>query len=185
MKKIISLFKRNYETDHLVRDEVVPGAEWVLAGEGEATRKFNGTACLVRDSYLYKRYELRGDKVPPPQFEAAQDRDPITGDTPGWVPVGPGPDDRWHRAAMSVAKEMFGKVLDGTYELCGPKIQGNPEGFGQHLLIRHGAEILPDCPRDFAGIREYLCTRTIEGIVWHRENGEMVKIKRKDFFKFV
>ena len=36
MKKIISLFKRNYETDKLVRNEVVPGAEWVLQGEGTA-----------------------------------------------------------------------------------------------------------------------------------------------------
>jgi hypothetical protein len=37
MKKIISLFARNYETDHLVRDEIVAGAEWVVAGEGFAT----------------------------------------------------------------------------------------------------------------------------------------------------
>ena len=36
MKKVISLFRRNYDTDHLVRDEVVEGAEWVIAGEGVA-----------------------------------------------------------------------------------------------------------------------------------------------------
>ncbi|MCV7174897.1 hypothetical protein [Mycolicibacterium sphagni] len=29
MKKIISLFERNYDTDRLVRDEITPGAEWV------------------------------------------------------------------------------------------------------------------------------------------------------------
>lgn len=29
MKKIISLFQRNYEGDKLVRDEVVPGAEFL------------------------------------------------------------------------------------------------------------------------------------------------------------
>ena len=34
MQKIISLFQRNYDGDRQVRDEVVPGAEWVLAGEG-------------------------------------------------------------------------------------------------------------------------------------------------------
>jgi hypothetical protein len=44
MRKIITLFQRNYESDRLVRDEVVPGAEWVLAGEGVATRKFDGTS---------------------------------------------------------------------------------------------------------------------------------------------
>jgi hypothetical protein len=40
MKKIISLFQRNYDGDRLVRNEVVPGAEWVVAGEGVATRKY-------------------------------------------------------------------------------------------------------------------------------------------------
>ena len=44
MKKIISLFQRNYEGDRLVRDELVPGAEWVAAGEGVATRKWDGTS---------------------------------------------------------------------------------------------------------------------------------------------
>jgi len=39
MKKIPSLFQRNYDGDRLVRDEVVPGAEWVMAGEGTATRQ--------------------------------------------------------------------------------------------------------------------------------------------------
>ena len=34
---------------------------------------------------------------------------------------------------------------------------------------------------DFAGIREYLRAHDIEGIVWHRANGDMVKIKKKDF----
>lgn len=34
MKKIISLFARNYDTDGLVRNEIVPGAEWVVAARG-------------------------------------------------------------------------------------------------------------------------------------------------------
>lgn len=37
MKKIISLFQRNYDGDRLVRNEVVSGAEWVMNGEGTAT----------------------------------------------------------------------------------------------------------------------------------------------------
>ena len=32
MKKIPSLFCRNYDGDRLVRDEIVPGSEWVAAG---------------------------------------------------------------------------------------------------------------------------------------------------------
>ncbi len=179
MKKIISLFRRYYDDDRLVRDEIVSGAEWVVAGEGLATRKFDGTCCMIRDGKLFKRYDAKAGKIPPAGFEPAQEPDPITGHHPGWVPVGDGPDDRWHREAMI-------DLPDGTYELCGPKIQGNPEGFIDHVLVRHdgGMTVLhPQPPRDFAGIKEYLMTRTIEGIVWHHPDGRMVKIKRKDFFK--
>jgi hypothetical protein len=31
VKKILTLFQRNYESDKLVRDEVTPGAGWVKA----------------------------------------------------------------------------------------------------------------------------------------------------------
>ena len=102
MKKIISLFQRNYETDRLVRDEVVPGAEWVLAGDGVATRKWDGTCCMVRDGRLFKRYDVKKGRTPPPDFEPAQDADATTGHWPGWVPVGEGPEEQ-DRAARIVA----------------------------------------------------------------------------------
>lgn len=188
MKKIISLFQRNYDGDRLVRNEVVHGAEWVLAGEGTATRKFDGTCCMVRDGKLYKRFDAKQGKMPPAGFEAAQDADPVTGHWPGWVPVGEGPEDRWHREAWDRTGDperpagLAAGLTDGTYELCGPKIQGNPEGFATHVLITHGKFPLP-CPRDFDGIKAYLETAQIEGIVWHHPDGRKAKIKRKDFFK--
>lgn len=114
MRKIISLFQRNYDGDRLVRNEVVPGAEWVLAGEGIATRKYDGTCCMVRDGKLYKRYDAKAGKQPPPEFEPAQEPDSVTGHWPGWLPVGDGPDDRWHREALFFAADL----PDGTYELC-------------------------------------------------------------------
>lgn len=43
MKKIVSLFQRDYEGTRLVLNQIVPGAEWVHAGEGTATRKYDGT----------------------------------------------------------------------------------------------------------------------------------------------
>lgn len=175
MKKIISLYQRNYDGDRLVRDELVPGAEWVPAGEGIATRKFDGTCCMVRAGQLFKRYDAKAGKTPPPGFEAAQEPDAVTGHHPGWLPVGDGPDDRWHREAMKP------DLPDGTYELVGPKIQGNPEGFAAHALVPHGVEILADAPRTFAALKDYLIARNIEGVVWHHPDGRMVKIKRKDF----
>ncbi len=85
MQKIISLFQRNYDGDRLVRDEVVPGAEWVIAGEGVATRKWDGTAVLVRDGRLFARYDAKRGKTPPAGWEAAQEPDPVTGHWPGWI----------------------------------------------------------------------------------------------------
>lgn len=176
MKKIISLFQRNYNGDRLVRDEVTPGAEWVLAGEGWATRKWDGTCCMIRDGVLYKRYDVKKGRTPPPGFEPAQEPDPVTGHWPGWVAIGDGPDDQWHREAFGP-----GPWPNGTYELCGPKIQGNPEGVPIHILIPHGfAKELVD-QRTFEGIKAYLNARDIEGIVWYHPDGRMVKIKAKDF----
>ena len=178
MKKTLSLFQRNYDSDRLVRDELVPGAEWVAAGEGVATRKHDGTCCMVRAGKLYKRHELKVGKTAPAGFDAAQDADTTTGDVPGWVPVGDGPEDARHRAAWAVAANIA--EIDGTYELCGPKVQGNPERYTHHVLVRHGAEVL-DAPRTYKALCSYLANKDIEGIVWHHEDGRMVKIKGKDF----
>lgn len=204
MKKIISLFQRNYDSDRLVRDEIVPGAEWVIAGEGVATRKYDGTACLMRDGVLYKRYDAKNGRTPPPGFTPAQSEpDPITGHWPGWLPVDKAaPGDRWHVEAFVNTMTQFGFPLgDGSYELCGPQVQGNPERLNQHLLIAHGFQTLDavplpiggfhvyrgvgSAPRDFTGLRAYLAMADIEGIVWWRDlrdqECDKVKIKAKDF----
>ena len=178
MKKIISLFQRNYDGDRLVRDEVVPGAEWVLDGDGIATRKFDGTCCMVRDGALYKRFDRKMKKgkykAAPVGWESAQEPDPTTGHWPGWAPVGDGPEDKYHREAF------LGIAPDGTYELCGPKVQGNPEGLETHVLVAHGNHEV-DAPRTYDGLKAWLATAGIEGVVWHHEDGRMVKIKAKDF----
>jgi len=180
MQKIISLFQRNYEGDRLVRDEVVPGAEWVLAGEGVATRKWDGTCCRLLAGKLWARYDVKKGRTPPPGFEAAQEPDPTTGHWPGWIPVGDGPEHKWHREAAAVFAEVTDRP-DGTYELCGPKVNGNPEKFEAHVLIGHGRALLPDAPRTFEALREWLRLADVEGIVWHHPDGRMVKIKAKDF----
>jgi len=175
MRKIISLFTRNHETDHLVRNEIVPGAEWVIAREGIATRKWDGTCCMIRNGILYKRYDAKKWKTPPIDFEPSQDPDPMTGHWPGWLPVGDGPEDKYHREASRR------DLQDGTFELVGPKINGNPEKLANHVLIQHGVDMLIDAPRDFEGLKEWLKKADLEGIVWHHPDGRMVKIKKKDF----
>jgi len=177
VKKIPTLFERDWNGD---RSRVVPqvhaGCEWVLEGEGEATRKVDGTCCMVRNGQLFKRRELRGGDAIPANFETA-DFDDETRKTVGWVPVGDGPDDIYHREAFSAA-DTWG---DGTYELVGPKVQSNPEHYPKHTLVAHSDCPRLDAPRTFDELREWLAGKDIEGIVFHHPDGRMAKIKLRDF----
>lgn len=66
--------------------------------------------------------------------------------------------------------------------LCGPKINGNPEGCEAHGLLAHGAEHLDlYSPLDFEYLRDWLSKTPFEGIVWHHPDGRMAKLKRRDF----
>lgn len=181
MKKIISLFERNYDGDRQVRNQVVPGAEWVINGEGFATRKYDGTCSMVKDGKLFRRYEASENKPKPEGFilEERKEQKDIKGKDViklyGWVPVGDGPSDQYHREAFK------GDEIDGTYEMCGPKVQNNPEKLLEHILIPHELAERLDAPRSFDALKEWLKEKDIEGIVWHHPDGRMVKIKKKDF----
>ena len=180
MKKIPTLFQRG--PDRLAIDAVMPGCEWVLDGEGRPTEKIDGTACMVRDGRLFKRYDAR-DRTPPEGFEPCEPApDPVTGHWPGWLLVGSGPEDRWHREAWeSVA--LPESRQNGTYELVGPKVQKNPYRLDRHDLWAHGVSLLrsADDRLTFLAIRDYLASVEIEGIVWWHPDGRRAKVKRRDF----
>ena len=181
MRKIPSLFVRNHDGDRLVREEVVDGSEWVIRGEGLPTVKFDGTAAMVKGGRLYRRHDYKAKArekgLPPPDGWEPCEAEPNehTGHWPGWLPVGSGPEDRYYAEAMA------GSLPDGTYELIGPKVQGNPYGLQGHVLMLHGYLPLGEDPRSFRGIKDYLSREAHEGIVWHHPDGRMVKIKARDF----
>jgi hypothetical protein len=179
MNKITTIFIRDMSKQPaLVTQEWHPDCLWVRDGEGIATRKYDGTSCLVRDGKLYKRRELRPGDVAPADFERLG-YDENTGKTVGWVPVGDGPEDRWHREAI-INENML--AYNGTYELLGPNIQGNKDRREVHVLqAHHMARHYPMAPRTFAGIKAFLEENVIEGLVWHHDDGRMAKIKRRDF----
>lgn len=66
MKKIQTLFERVYEHHKVVgiTDKATPGMEWVLAGEGEATVKIDGSCCAIINGELYKRYDAKKGREP-------------------------------------------------------------------------------------------------------------------------
>jgi len=182
MRKIPTIFRRDPDCMSSLLDDPHPDCLWVFDGEGVATRKYDGTCVAILGRQYLKRREIKKGKKAPEDFIELM-IDPNTGKRVGWVPVKANdPNDKWHMVA-------FDRQPDGTYELCGPKIQGNPEGFEEHVLVSHAAaEEYPDFPRfveNFSTTKEkmveWLQGKDIEGIVFHGPNGQMGKIKKRDF----
>jgi hypothetical protein len=185
MRKIPTVFRRDPDDMRRVLPEVTPGCEWVLAGEGVATRKYDGTCVMFDGERWWARREVKRGK-PTPQVFQLVDTDPATGKSVGWEPIENSPFARWHAEALD---GLVGGASGGagTYELCGPKVQGDPERFGEHVLIAHaGAEEIAEFtkPLDFDLVRAtalHLGSLGVEGIVWHHPDGRMAKIKARDF----
>lgn len=204
MKKIPSLFVRDYEnviTDaafqsassnkrgkFLATEQITPGCEWVINGEGVATRKWDGTAVLFMDGKWFKRYDAKHGKTPPGDFfEAQPEPDQITGHWPGWVPVRfENKEDQYIAAAIGSYVKEVRVPQEGTFEAIGPKINGNKDKYPYHCLKLHGEEKIfmgMKMSHTFDGISKLLATQitNIEGIVFHHSDGRMCKVKRSDF----
>lgn len=183
MQKIPTLFIRDENDRRYVTEHVTPGCEWVLAGEGHATRKYDGT-CVMLDEHgnWWARREVKPGKIPPPSFVTAE-CDATTGKTVGWEPVGQSAFAKWHAEALAGSWEA---LTPGTYELVGPKVNGNPERRASHDLIRHEeAEVFAFDDRSFTELRRILLFLAekygYEGVVFHHQDGRMVKLKARDF----
>lgn len=169
MQKIPTMYPRDEtKKGHPVMPGVKPECAWVEAGEGIATQKLDGTNVKVEAGKLFKRQKPKnGEPYDEAAYVEARRDDPS--DKYIW--------------------EAFDRLVtkwDGIYEAIGPKIQGNPEGFKDHALIRvvPMSDILNlamAVPRTFEGLREFLSTSRIEGVVFHHQDGRLAKIKRRDF----
>lgn len=182
MKKISTLFKKDPNDLGRVIDEINPDNEWVFTDTSvKATRKWDGTACAIINGVLYKRYDVKKGKSVPEGAIPCQEADEITGHWPHLVKCDRENNcDKWHFEAYDWLNAHT--FMDGTYELCGPKIQGNPEKLTDHYLIAHGTFIIHDLKLDFKSINEYLDAHDIEGIVFHQPlTGKMCKIRKSDF----
>lgn len=183
MNKIPTLFERDWEGDRSrVTDQVAPGCEWVIAGEGRALRKYDGTCCMFDGTHWWARREVKDGKPTPPGF-VSSGHDHITLKNVGWEPIEQSSFAKFAREALDRPKE--GGFTPGTYELCGPKVQGNPEGFNEHVLVEHASAQVLELPvelRTFDRLRSFLEGAGIEGIVFHHEDGRrLAKIKTRDF----
>lgn len=191
MKKIPTLFERIYDKNGKIigiTDTVKPGFEWVLSGYGVATVKMDGSCCAIINGVYYKRYDAKKGKIPPAgAIPCTPEPDTITGHWPHWVRVSETDNsDKWF---MSAFRNKFHFTSDGirlpwtlgTFEAIGKHFNGNPYNMEDDILVRHGSEVIKDCPRSFEGIKEYLKHHYIEGIVFWRYGEPQCKIKRSDF----
>lgn len=198
MKKIPTLFEREFENHRLVRtlDKVTPGFEWVLDGEGIATVKYDGSCCAIVDGKFYVRYDAKAGRKPPEGAIPCCDPDPVTGHWPHWVEVdilNPPSDYKWFVMAYR-STFALGNLAQptATYEAIGLHFNSNPYHLDYDRLIMHGQtilneEIFPDMlgngdgKRTFEGIRRYLKENEVEGLVFWKDGEPQCKIKRRDF----
>lgn len=191
MRKIPTLFLRDPKDRSRLLPTVTPGCEWVLQGEGQATRKYDGTCVKVdKSGAWWARREVKPGKEAPLNWVLEQ-HDDVTGKGVGWEPI---EQSSFYKVFCEAHTNWYGARGDvqpspGTYELCGPKINGNPEGFHEHILVPHGTTRIHDIfPEDltFEGLRSLLTCGSYpslhwEGIVWHHPDGRMAKLKVRDF----
>ncbi|MFC0554746.1 hypothetical protein ACFFHJ_27995 [Planotetraspora thailandica] len=150
---------------------------------GTPTLKWDGTCVMFDGAGLWARREVRPGKQAPAGFVALS-TDEETGKTVGWEPMAQSGFARWHAEAEAAA---HGPFEPGTYELLGPKVNGNPDAFPGRVLMRHAwapdalDEDVKTALSDFDGLRDWLHARPYEGVVWHHPDGRMAKIKGRDF----
>ena len=168
MQKIPTMFVRDEtQKGHPVTNQIKPECQWVLDGEGTATRKWDGTNVKVAWGVLQKRQKPKARDYDEASYVECRRDDPA---------------DKWAFEAFDADVS----VPDGIYELVGPKVQGNPHRFPAHALISVTAPSLitiieTPFPRTFDAIRAVLEASVFEGIVFHHPDGRMAKIKRRDF----
>lgn len=183
MRKIPTLFKRDPDDMKHVLPEVNPACQWVLDGEGIPTRKYDGTCVMLDDGgNWWARREVKPGKRAPEGYVPVE-TDEVTGKTVGWEPIYKSAFVKFWDEAWTRQRESGQPIHTGTYELCGPRINGNPERYPHHVLIRHAtAQPAGDAfVRTFDSLRALVIEASYEGIVWHHPDGRMAKLKRRDF----
>jgi hypothetical protein len=185
MRKILTIFDRDWEGKRGVINKYIDGFSPSVLENATATEKLDGTnvRLTVRKHTLVRLEKRRNpDKIQKakgieePWYKDADEYDPQ--DKHIW--------DAARNTDLST-------VPDGEWsgEALGADIQGNPLGAVTNRVVLFSlgaAPIFDSVPTDYDGLKAWLPqqqskygTGQIEGIVWHCSNGDMYKIKLKDF----
>lgn len=190
MKKIKTIFERDWDGDRTVIDQYVPGITGeILAFDKtvKATEKLDGmnVRVTVRNHTCVRLEKRRNpDKlqkhkgIEEPWYTDAYESEPA---------------DKYLYEALKGTD--LSDIPDGEWsgEALGPNIQGNPLQLEKNTICLFScgkAPVIENVPTTWSELKEWLPRQqskfgsgNIEGVVWHCANGEMYKIKTKDFFK--
>lgn len=186
MKKIKTIFERDWNGNRKVINQPIEGLNLETLNFATATEKLDGTnvRITVRNNNVVRVEKRRN----PDKIQKAK------GITEPWYVDADeyGPEDKW--IFDGIKNTDFATITDGEWsgELLGPNIQGNPLNLETNRIVFFSLGQAPkfeDVPITYDGLKEWLPKQKskygvdcgIEGIVWHRDDGEMFKIKLKDF----
>lgn len=183
MKKIPTIFKREEKLGgHIVNQYVVNTIEFATA---KATEKIDGTNVRVT---IRKGTAVRLEKRRnPSKLEKAKG---II--EPWYIDASMSAEDKWIQECLKGTD--LSQLPDGEWsgEAVGENIQGNPLKLVGHKIVFFSlgqCPVFKNVPTTYDELKEWLPKQKskvgndcgIEGIVWHCENGDMMKIKTKDF----
>lgn len=183
MKKIPTIFDRDWKGTRKVIDKYV--IDPAMFEGAVATEKLDGTnvRVTIRKGTCVRLEKRRNpDKIQKykgieePWYTEAYENEP---------------NDKWMYDALK--NTDLTQLPDGEWsgECIGTNIQGNVLGLDKNVIVFFSlgqAPVFENVPTTYAELKEWLPkqqskygTGTIEGIVWHCPNGDMMKIKVKDF----
>lgn len=183
-----------------VSDRINEKAEFILERDDAiATMKVDGVGMKLNENgEWFSRRSVKPGKRTPNGF-ILEEEDNNTGIKFGWEPIEQSDFKKFFLKALNNPENI--DFIPGTYELIGPKINGNKENVSVNKLILHGSTTVQDIGYDFptmAEIREHIelgdlknflepffttfRDNSIEGIVWWVDNNPAVKLRAVDFF---
>ena len=184
MKKIKTIFNRNWEGDGKITKEMVVDSQVLV--DAIATEKLDGTNVRITvRNHTVVRIEKRRNPTKIEKHKGIEE--------PWYMETTNGyPQDKW--IFNGVDNTNFSQVPDGEWsgELIGTNIQGNPLNLLTNRIVFFSlgqAPTFEEAPTTYEELKEWLPKQKskygndcgIEGIVWHCNNGSMYKIKTKDF----
>lgn len=188
-RKMPALFNID-RAKHRATETVNPKSAWIFRESSTVTLKIDGTGVVVdHDGNIFVRRTVKQGRVIPPNFRLAE-FDHVTGHAFGIEPFEDSPMKKFMIEALGLTG---GNLTSGTFELVGPRINGNPMNLPIHTLIPHAQAVAKAIP-DMRNIEPEKAFRTllpiftvfgkhnVEGVVWEGTEGRRVKLRVNDFF---